>query len=178
MDLKDHARFALEHQRGFTEQLLATFSTRDHWLFQTHPKANHAMWVVGHLGLADNMFASKFREEVADKPAGWDELFWFGSELQVGQSAYPAHEEVRAYFDDRRRTLLKVLEDLSDTELNAPGPPADARSPIAGAPCIGHLFLFAARHEGIHAGQLTVCHRGLGNDPLFTPQPQQQPVGT
>ena len=174
MDLRENAKYALEHQRSFTEQILSAFTTRDHWLFQTHPKANHAMWIVGHLGLADNMFISRFREEVVEKPAGWDDLFWFGSELKTDQSVYPAHQEVFAYFQDRRRTLLKVLEDVSETELAAPAPAADEPSPIAGAPCMGHLFLFASRHEAIHAGQLTICHRGLGNDPLYTPQAMQQ----
>ena len=69
------------------------------------------------------------------------------------------------YFRDRRAALLKVVDDLSDEELSAPAP--EKNSPIAGAPCIGHILLFAAYHEGVHSGQLTIARRGLGHDPLF-----------
>jgi uncharacterized damage-inducible protein DinB len=55
---------------------------------------------------------------------------------------------------------------VSDDELAGPAPEAGARSPIAGAPNIGHLFLFAASHEAMHAGQLTVAHRALGHPPI------------
>lgn len=169
MDLKTHAKYSLERSRWLTEQLLESFKTEDDWFYQAHPDANHAMWIVGHLGLADNMFASRFREQLASKPDGWDDLFWFGSELKSDRSAYPPNEEVLAYFRDRRQTLLNMIDDLTDEELAAPAPPPNEPSPIAGAPCIGHILLFAASHESIHAGQLTVARRGLGNAPLFSP---------
>lgn len=165
--LKAHARYALENARRITEGLIDAFKTDDDWFYQSHPKANHAMWIIGHLGLADNMFASRFRPDVASKPDGWDEVFWFGSELKSDRSAYPARDDVLAYFRQRREALMEVLEQLTDEELQEPAPPAGERSPIAGAPCIGHLLLFAAYHEGIHSGQLTIAHRGLGNPPMF-----------
>ena len=177
MDLKDHARYALTSQRFFTEQILEGFKSRDQWLYQSHPQANHAMWIVGHLGLAGNHFASMFRPEAADVPAGWEELFWFGSELKSNTSLYPAHEEALAYFRDRHNTLLKVLEDVSEEELNASAPAAGEPSPIAGAPCQGHAFLFAARHEAMHAGQLSIAHRGIGHAPLFSPETEVQETG-
>ena len=169
MDLKAHAKYALESSRRLIEGALADFKTREDWLHQSHPKANHAMWIVAHLGLADNMFASRFRPDVASKPDGWDDLFWFGSQLQEDASLYPPEAEVLAYFRDRREVLLKVLDELTEDELAGPAPGPDERSPLAGAPCIGHAFIFIAYHEGIHTGQLTVAHRGLGRPPMFGP---------
>jgi uncharacterized damage-inducible protein DinB len=169
MDLKSHASYAVQRARWLSEQLLESFKTDDDWFFQVHSKANHATWIVGHLGLADNMFISKFRDNLAVKPDGWDDLFWFGSDLKEDRSAYPARDELLAYFRERRATLVEMIDDLSDEELSAPAPPADELSPIAGAPCVGHLLLFAAIHENTHIGQLTVAHRGLGNPPLFSP---------
>ncbi len=168
MDFKAHALNGLNAARRMTESVLEQFKNDDDFFFQTHPKANHAMWVAGHLALADNMFASKFRPETENKPEGWDELFWFGSELK-DRSVYPAPAEVLAYMRERRENLLNVFEQVTEEELSQPAPGPDERSPIAGAPNIGQLFLFAAYHEGIHCGQLTVCHRGLGNDPMYTP---------
>ena len=176
MDLKAHARYELENARRMTEGMLLSFESADDWFYQAHPKANHALWIVAHLALADNAFLSRFRPESGHKPEGWDDLFWFGSSLH-DRSAYPSANDVLAYFRDRRRTLLEVFEQLTDEELAAPAPAPEERSPIAGAPCMGHLFIFAARHEGIHSGQLSVAHRGLGHDPLFQPESSNDEAG-
>lgn len=165
--LRDHARYGLMFSRRLTEGLLACFKTRQDWLFQVHPKANHAMWIAGHLGLADNGIIKRFRPDAASKLEGWDAIFWFGSQVSAESSRYPAEAEVLEYFRERRAKLLAVLEELTDAELAAPAPAAGERSPIAGAPNIGQLFLFAATHEGMHAGQLTVAHRALGHPPLL-----------
>ncbi|MFT5525193.1 MAG: putative damage-inducible protein DinB [Pirellulaceae bacterium] len=171
MDFKAHAKYSLERARWLTEQLLESFKTENDWFYQSHDKANHALWVIGHLALADNMFASKFRESTGSKPDGYDELFWYGSELQDDRSKYPDKDEVLAYFRDRRENLMKVLDELSEEELSAPGPGPEESSPIAGAPALGQLLIFATYHEGMHTGQLTVAHRGLGQEPLFAPKP-------
>jgi uncharacterized damage-inducible protein DinB len=152
------------------EGVIAELKSNEDWFYQPQEKTNHAMWIIGHLALADNMFASKFREATANEPAGYKELFWFGSEPCNDQSKYPPVDEVLTYFRERRENLLKVLDDLTDDEMDAAGPPADAGGPLAGAPSLGHFFLFAAYHEGIHTGQMTVCHRGLGNPPMYRPE--------
>jgi uncharacterized damage-inducible protein DinB len=167
MDFKAHATHLLGLSRRITEGVIAALKSEDDWFFQAHPTANFPLWIVGHLALADNMFVSRFRPQLATKPEGWDELFWFGSQHKSERSTYPPPEVVVAYFRERRQTLLKVLADVTEDELNGPAPPAGQRSPIAGAPCIGHLFLFAAAHESLHGGQLTIAHRGLGHPPLF-----------
>ena len=61
MELKAHAFSSLNLARQLTTSLLEDFHTREDWLHQTHPGTNHAIWIAGHLGLADNLFASKFR---------------------------------------------------------------------------------------------------------------------
>lgn len=165
--LRDHARFALTFSRRLSEGLLGCFKTRQEWLFQVHPKANHPLWIAGHLGLADNGIINRFRPDAARKPDGWDAVFWFGSQVSSDSSLYPPESEVMEYFRDRRSRLLAVLAELSDAELAAPAPPAGERSPIAGAPNMGQIFIFAATHEGMHAGQLTVAHRALGHPPLL-----------
>jgi uncharacterized damage-inducible protein DinB len=167
MEFRDHARHALKFSRRLSSGLLASFKTPEAWVFQIHPKANHALWIAAHIGLVDNSIAGRFRPDVATKPEGWDALFSFGSQPKADASLYPPAEEVMAYFHDRRGVLLKVLEDLSEEELRAAAPAAGERSPIAGAPSLGHLFIFTAQHESMHAGQLTVAHRALGHEPLL-----------
>lgn len=169
MSLKAHARHSLGLSRRIMEGIIDSLKSDDDWFYQPHDKANHALWIIGHLGLADNMFASRFRENRANEPAGYKDLFWFGSEPSADRSRYPPVEEVLAYFRERRETLLKVLDELTEEELSAAAPGADEGGPMAGAPSMGHAFHFVAYHEGVHNGQLTVCHRGLGNPPLFRP---------
>ncbi|MEM7312057.1 MAG: DinB family protein [Planctomycetota bacterium] len=168
-NFKDHARFELERTRWLTEQHLDRLEKEDDWFYQPHPQANHAAWVAGHLGLADNRFTSRFRPDYADDRPDWHERLWFGSEISGDKSLFPAITELRSYMRDRRETLLKVLDEATDEELAADAPPPDAFGPLAGAPCIGHAFLFIARHESIHFGQLSVASRGLGLAPLFSP---------
>ncbi|MCH2117364.1 MAG: DinB family protein [Pirellulales bacterium] len=170
MDLKAHARFSLQKSRNLAERLLDDFKTREDWLFQPHSKANHALWITAHIALADNQFGAVFRPDSARKPDGWDEWFWFGSQLREDTGVYPDHEEVYAYYQNRRETLLEVLDELTVDELSGPAPEAAGQGPLAGAPSMGFAFFFIAYHEGVHTGQLTVVHRALGNAPLFEPQ--------
>jgi hypothetical protein len=153
--------------------IVDNFKSDEDWFYRPVPNSNHALWIVAHLGLSDNMFASKFRPEIDHKPDGWQDLFWFGSEIQEDRNAYPSPAEVLNYFRDRREVLMKVLDEVSDEELNAAAPPEGDRSAVAGAPSIGQLFIFASFHEGIHSGQLTVIDRGLGNEPMMRPQPAE-----
>ena len=178
MDLKAHAFSSLNLARRLTTAFLDDFGSKSDWLKQSHPGTNHALWITGHLALADNFFASKFRPEVDHKPEGWEDLFWFGSEVTAESQRYPDPTEVRLYFDGRREMLLSVLKELSLAELNQPAPPAEARSPIAGAPNIGQAFFFIAYHEGMHSGQLSVIRRGLGYAPLYGPQKDSTPTTT
>ena len=135
---------------------------------QPCPKANHALWVIGHLGLADNLFASRLLGEDPVKPEGWDELFWFGSEIHSDASKYPPVEDVLDYFHERRSNLLKVIDEVDDAVLLGPAP---SEGMFSDAPNFGHMLFFVSFHEGIHTGQVTVAHRSLGNEPMMKPQP-------
>ncbi len=170
MSLRASAKHGLTLSRRIMDGIIESLQTDDDWLYQPHDKANHALWVIGHLALADDMFATLFRPDSGREPAGYKELFWFGSEPSSDRSKYPPIDEVLSYFRERRENLLNVLDNLSDEEFEAAGPPEDSGGPMAGAPTMGHAFYFANYHEGVHTGQLTVCHRGLGNPPLFKPE--------
>ena len=152
MNLREHAKSMLKRSRGLLESIIESFHSEDDWFYQAHPKSNHALWIVAHIGLADDSFISKFRPDWKNRPDGWDELFWFGSELSADTGIYPSSDEVLAYTKERRETLLKLIDAVSDEELNADAPAATERSPIAGAPCVGHWFLFAAFHEACILG--------------------------
>lgn len=162
MDFKTSARHLLGTARQYTLDQLAQLTEPEHWVYRPTPAANHALWIMGHLALADNRFASRFREAISRIPDGYEELFWFGSTCHSSLEAYPAIDEVRNYLMDRRETFLAVLDEVTEAELDGPLPSMNPLSPMATAPSIGQYFPYAASHEMMHAGQLSVCCRGLG----------------
>ena len=170
MAIKQNILYSLAQSRKMAEGMIEALKTQDDWMYQAHPKANHAMWIVGHLGLADNMFLSKLNPEADAKPEGWDELFWFGSEVSSDATKYPSSDEVLSFFRERREKLLAAIEGLSDEFLNSPTP---NEGMFADAPNMAQMLIFTSYHEGIHSGQLSIAHRGLGNAPLFQPAPAE-----
>ncbi|QDU56316.1 DinB family protein [Aeoliella mucimassa] len=166
MELKPHLLFMLEAARTNTLQQLETLTKPEEWFYQPTAGANHPLWIMGHLAMADNRFAWRFREATDYKPEGYAELFWIGTSPVSDASLYPAVEEVRNYLDDRRSNLLSVVEGLTEEEIAAPMPPLEGNHPMNSVPCHGSWLYYAAMHEMVHAGQLTVCRRGLGQSPL------------
>ncbi|TWT86882.1 DinB superfamily protein [Pseudobythopirellula maris] len=164
-DFRTNTRYALQRTRQITEALIEVLDGDD-WSHRVAPDTNSPLWIIGHLAWVDNRMAGRFRPERAlDAEKVWGELFQFGTKpLDAGE--YPPIDEVLAVWRERRENLLAVFDEVSDEELDAPGPPADAASPIPGAPCAGYFFLFTSQHELLHTGQLTVVRRVLGHAPL------------
>ena len=48
MDLKSHALSSLHTARTMTESILNQFKTDADWMYQAHPKANHALWIPAY----------------------------------------------------------------------------------------------------------------------------------
>ncbi|MEL7499961.1 MAG: DinB family protein [Planctomycetota bacterium] len=168
MAIKSNIVYSLTFSRQMLNGIVETLNSTDEWLAQACPKANHPLWVIGHLALADNMFAARIQGQEPEVPEGWNELFWFGSEVYSDPSKYPPVDEVLAYFHERRENLMKIVEETDESVFLGP-PPSEGM--FAEAPNMGALLLFTSFHEGIHAGQATVAHRSLGREPMMKPQP-------
>lgn len=169
MSVKDNILYSLAQSRRMMEGLMAAMNSPEDWFYQAHSKANHPLWIVGHIGLADNMFLSRLDPEADSKPEGWDELFWFGSEIHSDASRYPDVETVVNYCKERRASLLKAIEGLSDDFFSSPTPDEGM---FADAPNMAQMLMFISYHEGVHTGQFTIAHRGLGHEPMFKPNPE------
>ena len=89
MPLKDNILFAMNQSRRMLEGLIGSMNSVDDWVFQTHPKANHGLWIVGHLGLADNMFLTRLDESAGSKQAGWTSCFG------LAQRSIPTLQNIR-----------------------------------------------------------------------------------
>lgn len=168
MSIKANVLYSLNQSRRMLTGLIDSMKSREDWLYQVHPTANHPLWVVGHLSLADNMFLKRLDPGAGDDK-GWEDVFWFGSEVHSDSSKYPPTEDVVNYCLERRAKLLETIEGLSDEFLVSPTP---EEGMFADAPNMAQMLLFIAYHEGIHSGQFTIAHRGLGHEPMFKPDPE------
>lgn len=166
MNFKESVRFQLEHARRMTDSLIKEFKNRGEWLFQPHPDANNAIWIVSHLGLADNYMMSQLRPDSDHKPDSLHSRYWFGSKPSGAEADNASTDEALEYLFDRRGNLMNIFDEITEKEWNAI---PNEGSSFGNFPCFGHIFLFNSMHEGIHFGQLTVCHRALGNPPLRQP---------
>ena len=169
MSLKANVIYSLNFSRKFLNGLIADLQTPDDWFHQPCPGGNHPLWIVGHLGTADARFAAVIDGQPAQVPEGWDELFWFGSEVSSDRSLYPPVEEVAEFGRMRREYLMTVIGQTDDDWFASP-PPAEGR--FSDAPNMAQMLIFASFHEGMHAGQLTVARRSLGHPPMLQPPPQ------
>ena len=174
MSLKDRLQRQLKQCRDATEGAFASFSTPEQWTHQVHGKANHPLWVAGHLALSDNFFLGVIQPERMSAPEGWDAKFGMGSQPVSDPAEYPAADEVMAYFRDRRATLLDVLESVEESQFETPTPEGTPDF----IPDFGAIFEAAIWHEGVHFGQVTIAHRGLGFAPLFAPPPKEEAVAS
>ncbi len=169
MAIKDNVLYSLTQSRRMLEGLIDAMRSREDWMYQVHPQANHPLWVVGHLGLADNMFLKRLNPDAGDEK-DWDDVFWFGSEIHSDSAAYPETAEVVNYCRERRAKLMETIEGLPDEFFDSPTP---EEGMFADAPNMAQMLIFIAYHEGMHSGQFTIAHRGLGNDPMFQPNPDE-----
>ncbi len=168
MNIKNRLVCRLNSTREFSEKLLADFRTPEQWTHQVHPTCNHALWFVGHMASVDNFAISVLAPDKAGEPAEFRELFGMGSQPTDDPTKYPSPETMLHHMRDRRATLLDVVGQLSEADLERPMP--------KGAPAFlsdfASLLEMMSWHEGIHAGQLTVVRRALGHKPIFGAPPK------
>ena len=93
MSLQTRLKSRLEKSRGFLEKVLADFKTPQEWTHQVHPKANHALWVAGHLATVDNFFLSILAPEKMKDLPGYQEKFGMGSQPSGNPADYPPPDE-------------------------------------------------------------------------------------
>ncbi len=162
MDLKQRIIWQLQTVRALNEQMFSTFQSPEDWTHQIFPGANHALWIAGHLAMADNSGISRFFPAQGVDKGDWTKKFGRQSTPSSNFADYPPPAEVLAFMRERRATLIQCLEGFSEADFDQPAP--------TGLPPFihnaGQLYSFMAVHEGLHTGQLSMCRRALGNAPV------------
>ncbi len=153
---------AMAYARSTTIRLLEVLP-EDQYLHQPIPEANHALWIVGHLAYADDLFLGSFDVRPHKLPEKWHtEFFGEGSTPKPDASAYPSVAEVTERFTALRVEIIGWFEGMSAEKLASPLPD----DWLEVGPTFMNLMGALACHESLHAGQLTLVRKSLGFAPV------------
>ena len=159
MHTKDAIKFALTVSNGAVLGVIDEMSGAA----TTFPTANggcHPLWVLGHLTLVEGSIpAILFGDKNA--AAEWQRYFGESSEPVADATAYPPFAEVREKYRQLREQNLKLLESLSEADLDKPtkAPPKGREQEFA---TYGQSFLVLALHQTMHRGNVTDARRAAG----------------
>ena len=124
---------------------------------------NHAIWVLGHIAFADDLFISEFRGEASSLPDGHAKQFGQSSVPSELATDYPSRDAMVEQLANARTRLIEWVKSLD-------GDAAWQEAPESIKPLTPHAIGAAftlAQHEFLHAGQLTTVRSSIGMKPLF-----------
>jgi len=165
MHTKDAIKFALTVSNGAVLSVIDEMSGAA-TTFPTPNGGCHPLWVLGHLTLVEGMIpAALFGDK--NPAAEWQQFFGEGSEPVADAKGYPPFAEVREKYLQLREQNLKLLESLSDADLDKPtkAPPKGREREFA---TYGQSFLVLALHQTMHRGNVTDARRAAGRAALAT----------
>jgi hypothetical protein len=164
MYTKDAIQFALSISNRVVLDVIDEMS----YAATTFPTPNggcHPLWVLGHLTLVEGMIpAALFAEE--NPAAEWQQYFGENSEAIADARAYPPFAQVREKYLQLRERNLKILESLTEADLDKPtkAPPKGREREFA---TYGQSFLVLALHQTMYRGNLTDARRAAGRAALI-----------
>lgn len=159
MQTKDAIKFALTLSNHAV--LSEIDQMRD--VVTTFPTPNggcHPLWVLGHLTLIEGSISTTLFGD-KNPVAGWQRYFGENSQPVADAGAYPTFVEIRERYVQLREENLKILESLSEADLDKPtvAPPKGREREFA---TFGQSFLVLALHQAIHRGNVTDSRRAAG----------------
>ena len=128
--------------------------------FPTPNGGGHSLWGLGHLTLVEGMIpAVLFGDK--NPAAEWQQYFGEDSKAVSDAGAYPPFAEVRKKYLQLREQNLKLLESLSEADLDKPtkAPPKGREREFA---TYGQSFFVLALHQTMHRGNVTDARRAAG----------------
>jgi uncharacterized damage-inducible protein DinB len=166
MSRVDLAVEMIESARNYTVRLLEN-TKQDDWFRQPQGGVTHIAWQVGHLAVSESRLTlDRIRgarpEDAELVPKSFLRLFARESVPDPDAAKYPSAAEIRAVFDRVHRQALQELSSLAEHDLDSP---AGKPHPIATTKYWS--LLWCAQHEMLHAGQIGLLRRLLGEKPLW-----------
>jgi uncharacterized damage-inducible protein DinB len=156
----------IQATRRYTEGLLETIDAAA-WFWMPPGGATHVAWQVGHLAYAEyRLTLERIRGEAQGDAELIPEAFRQRFQRESVPDPDPAHAptpaELRDVFDRVHRQALTELARLADADLDVllPSPHPLARNRR-------EILLWCGQHEMLHAGQIGLLRRLLGQAPRW-----------
>ncbi len=160
MNTRDALRICIDTANMICGSYLDDLSNSD-FMVRPHAQCNHINWQVGHLIASEHqMMSSVPGHAMPALPPGMREMY--GKETQGCDDAskFLSKEQLMAIAKEQRAGTLKILESLSDSDLDQP-------TGISYAPTVGSLLSMQGSHWMMHAGQWVIVRRQLGKPVLI-----------
>lgn len=147
----------LDLSRGATLKMIDGIP-QDKLTYQPVPKANHALWVLGHCAVSDAYFAKTMdAENAVEFDESWGELFGMGSTPVDDISKYPSLKQITDGMKRAREALIAWFGSMDEEKLHS-ALPEDWKM---FGPNFAGLMNSIAWHEAIHTGQISCIRRAL-----------------
>src|SRR5713226_5107683 len=165
MQTKEAIQFALALSNGAVLSAIDKMSDAA-TTFPTPNGGCHPLWVLGHLTMVEGIIPEVLFGQ-KNPVAEWQKYFGENSQPVDNAGAYPPFAEVRAKYLELRERNLKLLESLSEEDLDKPtkAPPKGREQEFA---TFGRSFLVLALHQTMHRGNVTDARRAAGRAALAT----------
>ncbi len=135
----------------------------DDMVAQPNGIMNHPAWVIGHLTFACQLLGGAIGLSPW-LPDDWAQRFGTGSVPVKDAGRYETKADALAILADAQARLGAGIEQLNDTQLDAPFPVESYRVVF---PTIRHaLTQVLVGHTANHVGQLSVWRRAMGLPPM------------
>ena len=159
MQTKEAIQFALTVSNGAVLSAIDKI-TDAATTFPTPNGGCHPLWVLGHLTLVEGMIPEILFGD-KNPAAEWQQYFGEDSKAVADAGSYPPFAEVRKKYLQLREQNLKLLESLSEADLDKPTktPPKGREREFA---TYGQSFLVLALHQTMHRGNVTDARRAAG----------------
>lgn len=150
--------------RQYSEDLLSNVEDED-WFRFPDGGVSHIAWQAGHLAVCEYGLAMKRIRGVASEDddliaAEHFQLFGKGSVPEADATKYPAVAEIRDLLIRVHAAALHELESFTDEAANEPV--GEPKHPMFGTKL--EALRWCAAHEFLHAGQIGLLRRQLGNN--------------
>ncbi|MCU1263018.1 MAG: hypothetical protein JWO80_5903 [Bryobacterales bacterium] len=163
MQTKETIKFALTVSNGAVLGAIDKMSDAP-TTFPTPNGGCHPLWVLGHLTIVEGMIPGVLFGD-NNPVAEWQKYFGEATEPVDNAGAYPSFAEVREKYLELRERNLKLLDSLSEEDLDKPtkAPPKGREREFA---TFGSSFLVLALHQTMHRSHVTDALRAAGRTAL------------
>jgi uncharacterized damage-inducible protein DinB len=150
------------------DMLMMTLSdfTEAEMLTRPCPGANHPLWQIGHLCVAETFITSTIKPgSMPELPAGFKEKFENNKKTNLvdDPKQLASKAQVLELFGKTHQALIAFTKSLSDADLDKPAP-EKFKSHFA---TLGELMVMQVTHVSMHMGQIQVARRKLGKPVMF-----------